>query len=77
MLEHLASTPGGATLTALAAAGLPAPTARRLLATLEDAGCVQPGDDGRYRIGVRACRVGSAFSGTNLVAEALPRHSNA
>ena len=75
VLEYLASTPGGATLTALAAAlGLPAPTAHRLLATLEDAGYVQPGDDGRYRIGVRAYRVGSAFlEHRNLVAEALPR----
>ena len=75
VLEHLASTPGGATLTSLAAAlGLPAPTAHRLLATLEDAGYVQPGDDGRYRIGVRAYRVGSAFlEHRNLVAEALPR----
>jgi IclR family acetate operon transcriptional repressor len=75
VLEYLASTPGGATLTALAAAlQLPAPTAHRLLATLEDAGYVQAGDDGRFRIGVRAYRVGSAFlEHRNLVAEALPR----
>ncbi|CAG0959823.1 Transcriptional repressor IclR [Burkholderiales bacterium] len=75
MLEFLASTPGGATLTALAAAlHLPAPTAHRLLAALEDADYVQAGDDGRYRVGVRAYRVGSAFlEHRNLVAEALPR----
>lgn len=75
VLEYLASTPGGATLTALAAAlQLPAPTAHRLLATLDDAGYVQAGDDGRFRIGVRAYRVGSAFlEHRNLVAEALPR----
>ena len=75
ILEFLASTPGGATLTALAAAlALPAPTVHRLLGALEDAGYVQPGDDGRFRIGVRAYRVGSAFlEHRNLVAEALPR----
>ena len=75
VLEFLASTPGGATLTALAAAlHLPAPTAHRLLATLEDADYVQVGDDGRYRVGVRAFRVGSAFlEHRNLVAEAIPR----
>jgi len=75
VLEFLASTPGGATLTALAAAlHLPAPTAHRLLATLEDADYVQAGEDGRYRVGVRAFRVGSAFlEHRNLVAEAIPR----
>lgn len=75
LLDYLASTPGGATLTALATAlALPAPTAHRLLAALEDAGYVQPGEDGRYRIGVRAFRAGSAFlEHRNLVAEALPR----
>jgi IclR family acetate operon transcriptional repressor len=75
VLEFLASTPGGATLTALAAAlHLPAPTAHRLLATLEDADYVQAGEDGRYRVGVRAFRVGSAFlEHRNLIAEAIPR----
>ena len=75
LLEFLASTPGGATLTALAAAlRLPAPTAHRLLAALEDADYVQAGEDGRYRVGVRAYRVGSAFlEHRNLVAEAIPR----
>jgi len=75
VLEFLASTPGGATLTALAAAlHLPAPTAHRLLATLEDADYVQAGEDGRYRIGVRAFRVGTAFlEHRNLIAEAIPR----
>jgi IclR family acetate operon transcriptional repressor len=75
VLEFLASTPGGATLTALAAAlHLPAPTAHRLLATLEDADYVQAGEDGRYRVGVRAFRVGTAFlEHRNLIAEAIPR----
>ena len=75
VLEFLASTPGGATLTALAAAlHLPAPTAHRLLATLEDADYVQAGEDGRYRVGVRAFRVGTAFlEHRSLVAEAIPR----
>ena len=75
MMEFLASTPGGATLTALSAAlALPAPTVHRLIGTLEDAGYVQSGEDGRFRIGVRAFRVGSAFlEHRNLVAEALPR----
>jgi len=75
VLEFLASTPGGATLTALAAAlHLPAPTAHRLLATLEDADYVQAGEDGRYRVGVRAFRVGTAFlEHRSLIAEAIPR----
>jgi len=75
VLEFLASTPGGATLTAIAAAlHLPAPTAHRLLATLEDADYVQAGEDGRYRVGVRAFRVGTAFlEHRSLVAEAIPR----
>jgi IclR family acetate operon transcriptional repressor len=75
VLEFLASTPGGATLTALSAAlHLPAPTAHRLLATLEDADYVQAGEDGRYRVGVRAFRVGTAFlEHRNLIAEAIPR----
>jgi IclR family acetate operon transcriptional repressor len=73
-LEALASTDGGATLTALAARlGIPAPTAHRLLATLEAAGYVYAGPQGEWLIGVRAFRVGSAFlSHRNLVVQAFP-----
>jgi len=75
LLETLAATEGGATLTVLAEAlALPAPTAHRLLATLEQAGYVEAGASGAWRIGVRAFRTGSAFlSHRNLVAQALPR----
>ncbi len=75
LLETLAATQGGATLTVLAEAlALPAPTAHRLLATLEQAGFVEAGVNGAWRIGVRAFRAGSAFlSHRNLVAQALPR----
>ena len=75
LLETLAATDGGATLTALAdALSLPAPTAHRLLATLEQAGFVEAGANGEWRVGVRAFRAGSAFlSHRNLVAETLPR----
>ncbi|MBK9114213.1 MAG: helix-turn-helix domain-containing protein [Betaproteobacteria bacterium] len=74
VLEALAATDGGATLTALAATlGLPAPTAHRLLATLEAAGYVQPGGNGEWLMGVRAFRTGSAFlSHRNLVVQAYP-----
>lgn len=74
MLEALASTDGGATLTALATRiRIPAPTAHRLLATLEAAGYVQAGTQGEWLIGVRAFRVGSAFlSHRNLVVQAFP-----
>jgi IclR family acetate operon transcriptional repressor len=73
VLEALASTDGGATLTALAARlKIPAPTAHRLLATLEAAGYVQSGTQGEWLIGVRAFRVGSAFlSHRNLVVQAF------
>jgi len=75
LLETLAATDGGATLTVLAEAlALPAPTAHRLLATLEQAGFVEAGANGAWRVGVRAFRAGSAFlSHRNLVAQALPR----
>jgi len=75
LLETLAATDGGATLTTLAdALSLPAPTAHRLLATLEQAGFVEAGANGEWRVGVRAFRAGSAFlSHRNLVAETLPR----
>lgn len=74
VLEALAATDAGATLTALAARlGLPAPTAHRLLATLEAAGYVQAGANGEWLMGVRAFRTGSAFlSHRNLVVQAYP-----
>jgi IclR family acetate operon transcriptional repressor len=74
VLEALAATEGGATLTALAdKLALPAPTAHRLLATLAEAGYVQQGPAGEWLIGVRAFRVGSAFlEHRNLVAQAYP-----
>lgn len=74
LLEALAATEGGLTLTALATRlDLPAPTAHRLLATLEQAGFAQQDAHGAWRIGVRAFRVGSAFlEQRNLSAEALP-----
>ena len=74
VLEALAATDGGATLTVLATRlKLPAPTAHRLLATLEAAGYVQAGAKGEWLMGVRAFRVGAAFlSHRNLVAQAYP-----
>ncbi len=74
VLDALAETEGGATLTALAEMlTLPAPTAHRLLATLGEAGYVQQGPGGEWRIGVRAFRVGSAFlDHRKLVVEAYP-----
>jgi IclR family acetate operon transcriptional repressor len=52
---------------------LPAPTAHRLLATLEQAGYVQQGAGGEWLVGVRAFRVGSAFlDHRNLVVQAYP-----
>ena len=74
VLDALAATEGGATLTALAQAlDLPAPTAHRLLATLAEAGYVTQGDGGLWRVGVRAFRAGSAFLlHRNLVAQAYP-----
>jgi IclR family acetate operon transcriptional repressor len=74
VLEALAATEGGATLTALAEKlALPAPTAHRLLATLAEAGFVQQGPGGEWLVGVRAFRVGSAFlEHRNLVAQAYP-----
>lgn len=74
LLESLAATENGATLTALAAAQkLPAPTAHRLLAALESAGFVRQDSHGVWTIGVRAHRVGSAFlEHRNLSTEAVP-----
>ncbi len=74
VLEALAATDGGATLTVLAARlGMPAPTAHRLLATLEASGYVQADDNGTWLIGVRAFRVGAAFlQHRNLVVQAYP-----
>jgi IclR family acetate operon transcriptional repressor len=72
VLEALAASDSGVTLTALAAQlRLPAPTAHRLLATLEAGGFVSAGPKGEWRIGVRAFRVGSAFlAHRNLVVQA-------
>jgi IclR family acetate operon transcriptional repressor len=62
LLESLAATDHGATLTALAAAlGLPAPTAHRLLSALERSGFVRQDANGTWTVGVRAFRVGAAF----------------
>ena len=74
VLDALAATEGGATLTALAQSlELPAPTTHRLLATLAEAGYVTQGDGGLWRVGVRAFRAGSAFLlHRNLVAQAFP-----
>ena len=74
VLEALAATDGGATLTALAAQlKLPAPTAHRLLATLEASGYVRAGPKGEWQMGVRAFRVGNAFlAHRNLVVQAYP-----
>ena len=74
LLEALARTEGGATLTAVSERiSLPTPTAHRLLATLEQAGYVQQGDGGEWLIGVRAFQVGSAFlDHRNLFAQAYP-----
>ena len=74
VLEALAATDSGATLTTLAdLLRIPTPTAHRLLATLEAAGYVQSGSQGEWLVGVRAFRVGSAFlSHRNLVVQAYP-----
>lgn len=74
LLEALAATEGGATLTGIVERlSLPAPTAHRLLATLEQAGYVQQGPGGEWLVGVRAFRVGSAFlDHRNLVVGAYP-----
>jgi len=74
VLEALAATEGGATLTALAASlALPVPTVHRLLATLAEPGYVQQGPAGEWLMGVRAFRVGAAFlDHRNLVVQAFP-----
>lgn len=74
VLEALAATDAGATLTAVAAAlDMPAPTAHRLLATLEAAGFVRAGPKGEWQVGVRAFRTGVAFlAHRNLVVQAFP-----
>jgi IclR family acetate operon transcriptional repressor len=74
LLDALAATDGGATLTAIATQlGLPAPTAHRLLSTLEQAGYVQQGHGGKWQVGVRAFRAGSAFlDHRDLVVAAYP-----
>jgi len=74
VLDALAATDGGATLTALAERlKLPAPTAHRLLATLEASGYVRAGPKGEWQMGVRAFRAGSAFlAHRNLAVQAYP-----
>lgn len=74
VLEALAATDAGATLTALATQlDIPAPTAHRLLATLEAAGFVRAGPRGEWQVGVRAFRAGVAFlAHRNLVVQAFP-----
>lgn len=75
LLEALAATDTGATLTALAdAQQLPLPTAHRLLAALEHAGFVRQDVHGVWTVGVRALRVGAAFlEQRNLAVEAVPQ----
>ncbi len=74
VLETLAATEAGATLTVIAGAlDLPAPTVHRLLATLEAAGFVRAGPKGEWQVGVHAFRAGTAFlSHRNLVVQAYP-----
>ena len=74
LLESLAATDHGATLTELAASlKLPAPTAHRLLAALERSAFVRQDANGVWSIGVRAFRVGSAFlAQRDLAVEARP-----
>jgi len=74
VLDALAATDGGATLTVLAERlKLPAPTAHRLLATLEASGYVRAGPKGEWQMGVRAFRAGSAFlAHRNLAVQAHP-----
>ena len=74
LLETLAATESGATLSVLAALQeLPAPTAHRLLSALEQSGFVRQDVHGVWTIGVRALRVGAAFlEQRNLGVEAAP-----
>jgi len=74
VLDALAATDGGATLTALAAKlKLPAPTTHRLLATLEASGYVRAGPKGEWQMGMRAYQAGAAFlAHRNLVVQAYP-----
>jgi len=72
VLDALAATDGGATLTALSERlKLPAPTTHRLLATLEASGYVRAGPKGEWQMGVRAFQTGNAFlAHRNLVVQA-------
>jgi len=61
VLRSLSSRPDGLTTAAAAtAAGLPRPTAARLLATLADAGLVDRLSDGRWVLGYELARLGRA-----------------
>jgi IclR family transcriptional regulator, acetate operon repressor len=63
LLEHLADGGGELTLSELAeAAGLPMPTAYRLIRTLVDGGYVRQGPTRRYALGPRLIRLGEAAS---------------
>jgi len=74
LLESLAATDHGATLTELAALlKLPAPTAHRLLTALERSAFVRQDANGVWTVGVRAFRVGAAFlAQRDLAVEARP-----
>jgi IclR family acetate operon transcriptional repressor len=74
LLEALAATDHGATLTELAATlELPAPTAHRLLAALERSAFVRQDANGVWTVGMRAFRVGAAFlAQRDLAIEARP-----
>jgi len=74
LLESLAATERGATLTELASAQkIPAPTAHRLLAALERSAFVRQDGNGVWTVGVRAFRVGAAFlAQRDLAVEARP-----
>ena len=75
ILECLAKTEGGLTLTDIAhRVELPPSTTHRLLATLEKTGYVhQAGDLGRWYVGLQAFTVGSSFlASRDFVAQSHP-----
>lgn len=62
LLDDLAETPHGATLAELAGrAGLPEPTAHRLLNVLHGLNMVRIGDGGRWRVGRHCLELGAAY----------------
>ena len=67
VLEALAATEGGATLTAIAESlALPVPTVHRLLGTLAELGYVQQGPVGEWLIGDRGQRRAALGRGQRL-----------